>query len=167
VPFTVYNRDGRKVAIAPGLYTWWQQGVEYLDNPSAPVSVNGRLRVGRYYNGDFTSIEVINEYRLGARFTASLGWTRQDVRLPTGDFTTHLVPVKASYSFTSLASLSALVQYNGQTAQFSSNIRLALLTRSGTGLFVVFNDQRDFTDFTPLTTLGRSFTVKFTRLLDF
>ena len=79
---------------------------------------------------------------------------------------TNLVPVKASYSFTTLASLSALVQYNGQTAQFSSNIRLALLNRSGTGLFVVYNDRRDTTSFTPLETLGRSFIVKYTRLFD-
>ena len=53
------------------------------------------------------------------------------------------MPIKASYSFTTLTNLSALVQYNGQTGQFSSNIRLALLNRSGTGLFVVYNDRRD------------------------
>jgi hypothetical protein len=63
--------------------------------------------------------------------------------------------------------LSALLQYNGQTGQFSSNIRLAMLNRSGTGLFVVYNDRRDTTEFTPLETLGRSFIVKYTRLLDF
>ncbi len=80
---------------------------------------------------------------------------------------TNLVPIKASYSFTTLASLSALLQYNGQTAQFSSNIRLALLNRSGTGLFVVYNDRRDITDYTPFETLGRSFIVKYTRLIDF
>ena len=87
--------------------------------------------------------------------------------LPAGEFVTYLFPVKANYSFTPRASLSALLQYNGQTAQFSSNIRLALLTRSGTGLFVVYNDQRDLTDYTSFETLGRSFIVKFTRLIDF
>ena len=165
-PFTVYNRDGRAVTIAPGLYTWWQNGVEYLHNPSAAVTVNGRIRVGHYYDGDFTQIEVTNEYHLNARVLASVGWTRQDATLPAGSFVTNLVPVKASYAFTPLASLSALLQYNGQTAQFSSNVRLALLNRSGTGLFIVYNDQRDVTDYTSLHTLGRSFTLKFTRLLD-
>jgi hypothetical protein len=165
--FTVYDRDGRKVAIPPGLYTWWQNAVEYLHNPSAPVSVNGRLRLGHYYNGDFTSIEFTNEYRLTTTVTASVGWTRQHATLPAGEFVTYLFPVKGNYSFTPRASLSALLQYNGQTAEFSSNIRLALLTRSGTGLFVVYNDQRDLTDYTSLDTLGRSFIVKFTRLIDF
>ena len=61
----------------------------------------------------------------------------------------------------------ALVQYNNQTSLVTTNIRLALLNRSGTGLFVVLNDRRDTTDFNPATTLGRSFIVKYTRLLDF
>ena len=78
-----------------------------------------------------------------------------------------LVPIKANYSFTTLASLSALLQHNGQTGQFSSNVRLAMINRSGTGLFVVFNDRRDVLSSTSQETLGRSFVVKYTRLVDF
>jgi hypothetical protein len=79
----------------------------------------------------------------------------------------NLVPVKANYSFTTLTNLSALLQYNGQTGQFSSNVRFAWLNRSGTGLFVVYNDRRDLLSSTALETLGRSFVVKYTRLIDF
>jgi hypothetical protein len=165
--FTVYERDGRHVAIAPGLYTWSQHGFEYFHNPSARVASNVRVRVGRYYDGDFNSIEVTSDYRFSARTTASLGWTRQHASLPAGDFVTYLLPIKGSFAFTPLASLSALLQYNGQTAQFSSNIRLALLTRSGTGLFIVYNDRRDRTDYTSLDTLSRSFVIKYTRLFEF
>lgn len=35
------------------------------------------------------------------------------------------------------------------------------------GVFFVYNQRRDFSSFTPLETLGRSFVVKYTRLLDF
>jgi hypothetical protein len=77
------------------------------------------------------------------------------------------VPFKVSYAFTTLASVQALVQYNNQSALLTSNIRLALLNRSGTGLFIVYNDRRDTTEFTPIETLGRSFIVKYTRLFDF
>jgi hypothetical protein len=97
----------------------------------------------------------------------SLGWTRQDIRLPYGDFVNNLVPLKANYAFTTLVNLSALLQYNGQTGQFSSNVRFAWLNRSGTGLFVVYNDRRDLLTSTAIETLGRSFVVKYTRLLDF
>jgi hypothetical protein len=166
-PFTVFDRDGRQVVIPPGLYTWWQHGLEFQHNPSAQLTGTLRYRVGQYYNGDYNSIEISSDYRFNAQFTASLGWTRQDASLPAGSFVTNLVPIKVIYSFTPLASVSALLQHNGQTGQFSSNVRLAILNRSGTGLFVVYNDRRDFTDYTSLETLGRSFIVKYTRLVDF
>lgn len=179
-PFTVYNRDGYRVVIPAGQYTWLQNAFEYFHDPSAAVTGGIRYRIGSYYDGDFNALELSSDYRFTARFTASVGWTRQDVKLPqhscipTGSteelpctFVTNLVPVKASYSFTNLASVSALVQYNGQTGVYSSNIRLALLNRSGTGLFVVYNDRRDVLDSTSYDTVGRSFVVKYTRLIDF
>ncbi|MDH4063290.1 MAG: carbohydrate binding family 9 domain-containing protein, partial [Acidobacteriota bacterium] len=165
--FVVYNRDGKRVVVPPGEYTWWQNAFEYFHDPSAAVTGSVRVRVGNYYDGDFNAVELNSDYRFTARFTASLGWTRQDVSLPGGAFVANLIPFKASYAFTNLASLSALVQYNGQSGLYSSNIRLALLNRSGTGLFVVYNDRRDVLDTTSYDTVGRSFVVKFTRLFDF
>ena len=166
-PFTVYNRDGKRVVIPAGQYAWWQNAFEYLHNPSARVTGTVRYRVGNYYNGDFQSLELASEYRITPKATASLGWTHQDIKLPYGSFVNNLVPIKANYSFTTLANISALMQYNSQTGQFSSNVRLAMLNRSGTGLFVVFNDRRDLLSSTAAETLGRSFVVKYTRLVDF
>jgi hypothetical protein len=53
-----------------------------------------------------------------------------------------------------------------EASTFSSNIRLALLNRSGTGFFLGHNDRRDTSAFTPADLLGRSFVVKYTRLFD-
>jgi hypothetical protein len=166
-PFTVFNTAGRRVVIPPGKYTWQQFASEYFTDPSAVLSASIRHRIGGFYDGDFNSVDLNTSARVGSRFTGSLGWTRQHAELPGGTFTTNLIPVKASYAFTTLASVQALLQYNSQSSQFSSNIRLALLNRSGTGLFVVYNDRRDTNDFNPLETVGRSFIVKYTRLLDF
>jgi hypothetical protein len=41
-----------------------------------------------------------------------------------------------------------------------------MLNRSGTGLFAVYNDRRDTADLTDQTPLGRSFIIKYTRLVD-
>ena len=166
-PFTVFNRDGRRVTIPVGEYDWLQHAFEYFHNPSARVTATVRARIGHYYDGDFKGFEINSDYRITPKATASLGWTRQDIDLPYGSFVNNLIPIKGNYSFTTLTNLSALLQYNGQTGQFSSNIRLAWLNRSGTGLFVVFNDRRDLLSSTSLETLGRSFVVKYTRLVDF
>ncbi|MGH9347291.1 MAG: DUF5916 domain-containing protein [Vicinamibacterales bacterium] len=167
VPFTVFNAGGRRVTIPPGLYTWWQSTFEYMHNPSARLTPNIRLKHGAFYDGDMIGAELDLAMRLGQRFIGSVGWHRQNIELPGGSFHTDLVPVKLSYAFTTLASLQALVQYNNQASLVTSNIRLALLNRSGTGLFVVFNDRRDTTLVNPYETLGRSFIVKYTRLFDF
>ncbi|MGD9905921.1 MAG: DUF5916 domain-containing protein [Vicinamibacterales bacterium] len=164
--FQVYNRDGNRIDIPVGDYTWVQHAFEYFHDPSAAVTGGIRVRTGEYYNGDFNAIELSSDYRFTARVTASVGWTRQEVSLPQGKFVANLVPVKTTIAFTNLASLSVLAQYNGQTGQFSANARLALLNRSGTGLFVVYNDRRDVLDSTSYDTVGRSFVIKFTRLFD-
>ena len=114
--------------------------------------------------------------RVGAKIQASVGWRRDDVTLPGGEFKTDLVPVRFNYSFTPLMNIQALIQYNSQSADISSNIRFALLNRSGTGLFFVYNDQRNTANFTRIdpdtgivvpNLIGRSFVVKYTYLFDF
>jgi len=135
---------------------------------TAPVTGTVRYRIGDYYNGNFNALELTSDFRFTARVTASVGWTRQDISLPGPgrSFVDNRVPVKRTIAFTNLASLSLLAQYNGQTGQYSTNARLALLNRSGTGLFVVYNDRRDVLDSTSYDTVGRSFVIKFTRLFD-
>jgi hypothetical protein len=168
VPFTVYQDvSGRRVIIPAGEYASVTGGIEYISDPSAPVNVALQTKNGRFYDGDHFGWEFALGLRMGARLITSAGWNHDDIKLPFGNFKNDLVPVNISYSFTSLASVQGLVQYNRQTSSVSSNIRLALLNRSGTGLFAVYNDRRDTADITSETLLGRSFIVKYTRLVDF
>jgi hypothetical protein len=177
VPFVIYNgADGNRVAIPPGFYSWNQWTVEYYGNPSAPFFANAVYTWGGLYDGDLSRIDLTANVKLGAKLQGSVGWRRDDVTLPGGDFIYDLVPVKVNYSFTPLTSISALIQYNSQTADISSNVRFALLNRSGTGLFVVYNDQRNTLDYERIDAetglvfppvIGRSFIVKYTYLFDF
>jgi hypothetical protein len=167
-PFIVYQDvTGRRVIIPEGEYGTWNGGLEYESDPSAPLSFSVRSKNGKFYDGDHFGWEVGFGARVGARLISSAGWNRDDITLPFGRFKNDLVPINVSYSFTSLASVQGLIQYNRQSSTVSSNIRLALLNRSGTGLFAVYNDRRDTSDFTSDSLLGRSFIVKYTRLVDF
>jgi hypothetical protein len=168
VPFRVHrNPDGTEVVIPPALYSWGQWTGEYLGDPSRALYLNFFHTWGDFYDGDYWKVDTLVGARVGSRLITETGYTHEDIELPHGAFTTTLVPVKVSYSFTPLASISALVQYNSQATLVSSNIRLALLNRSGTGLFVVYNDRRDTSTFTREELLGRSFVLKYTRLFDF
>ena len=167
-PFTVYQDvTGRRVVIPPGQYAWARGVFEGHTNLSAPVSASLLHRIGNYYDGDYHGWSLTVGLRAGARLLSEIGWNRDDITLPGGTFRNDLVPVKVSYAFTSLASVQGLIQYNRQASTFSSNIRLALLNRSGTGFFIVYNDRRDTSPFTSEELLGRSFVVKYTRLFNF
>ncbi|MBI3050085.1 MAG: carbohydrate binding family 9 domain-containing protein [Acidobacteria bacterium] len=167
-PFTIYQDvTGRRVVIPAGQYAWIRGTFEGHTNLSAPISAMLWHRVGSYYNGDYHGWDLTVALRAGARLLSEIGWKRDDITLPGGSFRNDLVPMKISYAFTSLASLQGLIQYNKQASTLSSNIRLALLNRSGTGFFLVYNDRRDTSDFTPDELLGRSFIVKYTRLFDY
>jgi len=173
-PFTVYEDvTGRTVVIPAGEYAWTQGMFEGNTDPSAPISASLRQRIGRFYDGTFLGWDATIGFRFGARLISEVGWDHSDIDLPGGSFTTDLIPIKISYSFTSLANIQALIQYNKQRSTISSNIRLALLDRSNTGLFLVYNDRRNTTSFTrgesSFTSgevMGRSFIIKYTRLLE-
>ena len=168
VPFTIYQDvKGRQVVMPAGEYGWMWWEFEGNTNRSAPLSAALVHKIGQYYNGDYHGWRVTVALRAGARLLSEAEWTHDDVRLPVGGFRNDLLPIKISYAFTSLASLQGLLQYNKQASTFSSNIRLALLNRSGTGFFLVYNDRRDTSSFTPDELLGRSFIVKYTRLFDY
>jgi uncharacterized protein DUF5916/cellulose/xylan binding protein with CBM9 domain len=168
LPFTIYQDvTGRRVVVPAGEYGWAWGEFEGNTNQSAPLWASLVHRIGNYYDGDYHSWRVTLGLRAGARLLSELQWNRDDVTLPGGRFRNDLVPMKVSYAFTSLASLQGLIQYNKQASTISSNIRLALLNRSGTGFFLVYNDRRDTSPFTPDELLGRSFIVKYTRLFDY
>jgi hypothetical protein len=167
-PFTVYQDViGRRVVIPAGQYAWTRGVFEGHTNLSAPLSASLFHRIGSFYDGDYHGWQLTIRMRAGARLISEIGWNHDDITLPGGSFRNDLVPLRISYAFTSLASLQGLIQYNRQTSTISSNIRLALLNRSGTGFFVVYNDRRDTSPFTPEGLLGRSLIVKYTRLFDF
>ena len=167
-PFAVYQDViGRRVVIPAGEYAWTQGVFEGHTDLSAPMSASIQQFVGSYYDGDYLGWRLTIGLRAGARLLSEIGWNRDDVKLPVGSFKNDLVPVKVTYAFTSLANLQGLIQYNRQTSSISSNIRLALLNRSSTGFFLVYNDRRDTSPLTPDELLGRSFIVKYTRLFDY
>jgi hypothetical protein len=166
VPFTIFrDRDGNQVVIPPGLYTWNEWMAYFRSNPSAPIFIDSLYAFGSFYDGTFNRVSLDSGFRVGARFLAAFGLLRNDIDLPGGAFVSTLVRAKATYSFTVNTLIQALVQYNNQSELSSANVRFAWLNRSGTGLFVVFNERRDF--FVPGSEpLGRSFIVKYTHFFE-
>jgi len=166
-PFRIFaGRNGKSVTIPPGLYKWWEWAPSLSTDPSARVFVSSQITVGNFYDGDRKQYNIDVGIQARGRFQAGIGYIRNDVNLPHGDFVSDLIRVKTTYSFTPRLLLQALVQYNSQTAQASSNIRFAWLSRGGTGFFLVYNDERDTFGLGD-SVLGRALIIKYTRRFDF
>ncbi len=112
-------------------------------NQGAPLSIDTRLIAGGFFGGDRVSIEAGLRGRIGDSFNAFIEYERNDVRLPTGDFVTNLLVMRLSYSFTTRIYVQALLQYNDVIDNWSTNLRFAWLQAANSGLYIVYNENRD------------------------
>ena len=94
-----------------------------------------------------------------------LSWQINNIDLPWGSFVANLGRLRVSYSFTPRLFVQSLIQYNDRADIWSTNLRFGWLQRANTGLFVVFNNTDEF-GVAGRSFAGRSFIVKFSRLID-
>ena len=142
--------------------------VGYDFGPQRNVSGNVLVEFGDFFNGSKTALTVSRGRvsitpQLSVEPIYSINW----VDLTEGEFVTHLVGTRATYTVTPLMFTSALVQYNSSIDAVSANLRFRWEYRPGSELFVVFNEERDTTTrrFPELT--NRAFIVKINRLFRF
>jgi hypothetical protein len=153
------------VIVPVGSYEHSEAQLVAFTNQGAPVSVRMRLTFGGFFGGDRVVYAPQLRFRTSETFNTEVTWTRNDINLPGGAFVTNLISSRTSYSFTPRIYLQALVQYNDRADLWSSNVRFGWLNEANTGLFVVYNDTQGLDDSTLLRP-DRSFTIKYSRLLD-
>ena len=135
-PFEI--RDG--IVIPSGSYDNVDWEFRANTNRGAPLSLSGGWNLGGFYSGTRFGPNLTLAYRHSDKFTASVRADYFDVRLDQGSFTTAVARINATYSFTPRLYAQANVQYNDDTKDLGSNIRLGWLDTAGTGLFIVWND---------------------------
>ena len=162
-PFEIYPG----VVVPPGTYDHREAMLVGITNQGAPLSFETRVTLGGFFGGSRVSATSALRSRIGEAFNSSVDFVRNDVSLPAGRFVTNLLRMRLSYSFSTRVYLQALLQYNDVIDNWSTNLRLGWLHAANTGLFVVYNENRD-TQRDPLG-LGvrdRSVTIKFSRTFD-
>ena len=153
------------VLVPPGTYDHRETQIAGNTNLGAPVSLNFNSIVGGLFGGDRLTITPSIAARAGEAFNATFEWSYNDLRLPSGDFTTNLARLRVSYSFTTRMFFQALVQYNDRADLWSSNFRFGLLSDANTGLFIVYNDIQGLGSLV-LSGAGRTLTLKYSYLFD-
>jgi hypothetical protein len=160
------------IAVPVGRYQFNEIVLNYSTDPSATFFLSGNLANAGFYDGTLRTINTTLGYRKSQNLTWTGSWVRNFIDLPAGYFNTDLVGLRFNWSFTSKSYLQTFSQYNSRTNQIGHNVRLAFLSTSSTGLYVVYNtgiSTRDFTDPHDVErrTLNRALFVKFNYLLDY
>ena len=149
------------VFVEPGTYNHAEFFPVAWTDKSKPVSLSYRGVFGGFFGGTRISNSLGITARIGDKFNSEISFNRFDIDLPGGEFLTHVVRGRLSYSFTPQIFVQTLIQYNQSSDRFSTNLRLGWLRSANSGLFIVFNEIRD--DFKQDNQL---FTVKYSHIFD-
>ncbi|MBI4457013.1 MAG: carbohydrate binding family 9 domain-containing protein [Acidobacteria bacterium] len=136
-------RIQRDVFVPSGVYKFDEYFVMGRSDNSRRIFGNIRWAVGRFYTGYKHTYGLGGTFRLNHKFSTSFSYTQNNINLPQGHFKTDLLTTRVNYSFSTFMFLNALIQYNSDARQWSSNIRFNIIHRPLSDLFIVYNERRD------------------------
>ncbi|HXT71587.1 MAG TPA: DUF5916 domain-containing protein [Vicinamibacterales bacterium] len=157
------NRQ-RGINITPGRYTFNEYFAVVTTNSGRRLSGTARIGTGAFYDGERTSYTLGATLRANAHFNLSLNASLNDVDLPAGAFHTTLVTTRVNYFFTTKMYVNALVQYNTDARQWSSNVRFNFIHHPLSDFYLVFNERRHSVTG---ALIDRAVVAKFTYLMAF
>ncbi|NNM03848.1 MAG: carbohydrate binding family 9 domain-containing protein [Gemmatimonadetes bacterium] len=120
--------------------------VMFSTNPSRPVVLRGNANASNFYGGTLRAVGGNVTVAPIPQVALSAGMDRSRVKLPSGEFTSNLINLRGTYSFSTRLSANLLVQYNSLDEVFSSNLRVNFIHRPGSDLFLVFTEERGVDD---------------------
>ena len=135
--------SNRGVTIAPGRYDYNEYFLLWRGDRSAALSFSGRYGIGDFYDGYKYSYQFGPTLRVSSRLNTGVNWSRNVIALKAGAYTTDLITSRVNYSFSTTMFLNALLQYNTDAKQWTSNVRFNIIHRPLSDIFLVYNDRRD------------------------
>jgi len=137
-PFKISN-----VAVTPRDYKFNEYFILGNTDLSRRLSANGRFSTGRFYSGYKHSYLGGAAFRFNYKLTTSVQYTRNNISLVEGRVKQDLLAARVNYGFTTTMFLNALIQYNSDSRQWSSNVRFNIIHRPLSDIFIVYNERRD------------------------
>jgi len=134
--------SARGIRIAPDVYNFNEYFALYRSNNAARFSFEARYSNGGLYDGTRRGYAIAPAVRVNEHFNASIGLQVNDIDLPIASYVSTLVATRVNYSVNTRLFINALIQYNTDTRQWSSNARLNLIHRPLSDFFFVYNERR-------------------------
>jgi hypothetical protein len=130
------------VSIPAGGYGFREWMIRGGTDASRRISGNANYTFGDFFTGYKHTYQLGGTFRFSYRFNTSFAYTHNNINLPEGHFKTNLLSTRVDYSFTTSMFLNALIQYNNDARQWSSNVRFNIIHRPLSDFFLVYNERR-------------------------
>ena len=155
------------VVVPAGGYSYSTTRLTYALGQQRKVS--GRLSAasGTLYEGTKTELAYSGRWGVAPQFSVEPSITLNWVHLPHGDFTARLVSSRFTVTPSARMLISSLVQFNIDTHNLNSSVRLRWEYTGGSELFAVYSDGRDTRNAGFPGLLNRTLAIKVTRLVRF
>ena len=140
-PFTLNSARG--VNIQNGRYEYNEYFVQYRTSGASKFGTSARYAIGPFYGGYRRYYAVGPEFRPNEKFNWALTMQINDISLPTISYVSTLATTRINYNFNTKMFVNALLQYNTDSHQLSSNIRFNVIHRPLSDFFFVYNEHRD------------------------
>lgn len=158
--FTV--RSG--ASVPAGDHDFAEVRARYQSNAGRRFSADVSLTRGGYFNGDRSSIGVGALWRVNRHWALDLFADRNEITLPDAAFTADVYGGRVTWGLNTKVITSAYVQYNAQTDEVFSNLRVNVIHAPLSDVFLVYTERRSATSG---DVIDRLFSFKVTKLLAF
>jgi hypothetical protein len=163
-PFEI--SDG--VVIAPGDYEFASYAIDLDGAGERTVAPKISVGEGDFYDGTRIEAEIGVDWRPNSRWFVGASYEYNDIELPSGQFTTRLIQLRANLAFNVRWSWVNLIQYDNISDTVGVNSRLRWNPRAGEDLYIVWNQQSySPTAFAHLSTQKSTFSIKYSRTFRF
>ena len=130
------------VRIPPGAYNMDEWMFTYNTSPGRRLYQRVTWQPTEFYGGTRRSLSYAGGARVTSRLASELQYSRNDVKMPWGNFLVNLTTLRVDFTFSPRMTIRSLTQYNTSTHEVSNNIRFNLIHRPGSDLYVVYNELR-------------------------
>jgi hypothetical protein len=136
VPFQIQ----KNVRIPVGTYKFDELTLTYNTNPARRFYERFSYNPMEFYGGTKHTISGAVGVRGSSHLSSELQFSRNDVRLPWGDFLANLAILRVDYAVSPRATVRSLTQYNSLTREVTNSVRFNFIYRPGSDIYVVYND---------------------------
>ncbi len=144
-PFQIFRGNNGGITIEEGDYTFDEYTLSVDTGGYRELSTGIDFTSGEFYDGDRININSSVVWRASPKFTMSLRYDWNDIKLPQGDFISRLFIAETTYNFFLGLTWKNLIQYDNKSELLGLNSRLTWNAIAGQEVFLVLNQNwQDF-----------------------